>query len=251
LSKSSATLFGRTTRRRCCEPFSSCPRFDSNARLTDDSRSCRHFEDFGVSNAARLLAKYRPIQSCFNDDMQGTAAVVLAALISAVKVTKSELKDQRIVSFGFGTAGYGIADGIRTALMLEAGLTSEEVRKIFWCIDRPGLLTTEHSASLRPGQENFIRDASEVESWERDEEGRISLLEVVKQAKPTILIGCSTMSGAFTEEVCREMAKHCERPIIFPLSSEPVPNRFPFVTIALTAACAQIRQSSPRQTLRT
>ncbi|KWU45829.1 hypothetical protein RHOSPDRAFT_25075 [Rhodotorula sp. JG-1b] len=185
----------------------------------DYPQAMLHFEDFGVSNAARLLAKYRPIQSCFNDDMQGTAAVVLAALISAVKVTKSELKDQRIVSFGFGTAGYGIADGIRTALMLEAGLTSEEVRKIFWCIDRPGLLTTEHAASLRPGQENFIRDASEVESWERDEEGRINLLEVVKQAKPTILIGCSTMSGAFTEEVCREMAKHCERPIIFPLSN--------------------------------
>ncbi|GAA5860363.1 hypothetical protein JCM3774_000392 [Rhodotorula dairenensis] len=185
----------------------------------DYPQAMLHFEDFGVSNAARLLAKYRPIQSCFNDDMQGTAAVVLAALISAVKVTKTELKDQRIAVFGFGTAGYGIADGIRTALMLEAGLSSEEVRKIFWCIDRPGLITTEHSASLRPGQEHFIRDASEVESWSRDEEGRINLLEVVKQAKPTILIGCSTMSGAFNEEVCREMAKNCERPIIFPLSN--------------------------------
>ncbi|POY70860.1 hypothetical protein BMF94_6274 [Rhodotorula taiwanensis] len=185
----------------------------------DYPQAMLHFEDFGVSNAARLLAKYRPIQSCFNDDMQGTAAVVLAALVSAVKVTKSDLKDQRIVVFGFGTAGYGIADGIRTALMLEAGLTSEEARKVFWCIDRPGLLTSSHTDSLRPGQENFIRDASEVETWERDEEGRIGLLEVVKQAKPTILIGCSTMSGAFNEEVCREMAKHVERPIIFPLSN--------------------------------
>lgn len=87
------------------------------------------------------------------------------------------------------------------------------------CVDRPGLLTTEHSPTLRPGQEHFIRDASEVSSWERDAEGRISLLEVVKQAKPTILIGCSTMSGAFDEEVVREMAKHVERPIVFPLSS--------------------------------
>ncbi|BGP53253.1 NAD-dependent malic enzyme, mitochondrial [Rhodotorula sphaerocarpa] len=185
----------------------------------DYPQAMLHFEDFGVTNASRLLAKYRPIQSCFNDDMQGTAAVVLAALISAVKVTKSELKDQRIVVFGFGTAGCGIADGIRTALMLEAGLTSEEARKIFWCIDRPGLLTTDHLESLRPGQENFIRDAPEVEGWERGEDGRIGLLEVVKQAKPTILIGCSTMSGAFTEDVCREMAKHVERPIIFPLSN--------------------------------
>ncbi|BGP29267.1 NAD-dependent malic enzyme, mitochondrial [Rhodotorula toruloides] len=178
-----------------------------------------HFEDFGVSNASKILTTYRNKQSVFNDDMQGTAAVVLAALLSAVKVTKSELKDQRIVVFGFGTAGYGIADGIRNALMLEAGLSSEEVRKIFWCVDRPGLLTTEHSPTLRPGQEHFIRDASEVSSWERDAEGRISLLEVVKQAKPTILIGCSTMSGAFDEEVVREMAKHVERPIVFPLSN--------------------------------
>lgn len=111
-----------------------------------------HFEDFGVSNASKILTKYRNKQSvcayfqrrpspilllisfdrAVNDDMQGTAAVVLAALLSAVKVTKSELKDQRIVVFGFGTAGYGIADGIRNALMLEAGLSSEEVRKVFW-----------------------------------------------------------------------------------------------------------------------
>ncbi|BGP13175.1 hypothetical protein JCM10213_000245 [Rhodosporidiobolus nylandii] len=178
-----------------------------------------HFEDFGVANAGRLLQKFRPIQSCFNDDMQGTAAVVLSALVSAVQVTKSELKDQRILIFGFGTAGLGIADGIRNALMLEAGLTSEEAQKIFYCVDRQGLLTTDHAAQLRPGQENFIRDSSEVSEWQRDDQGRIDLLEVVKQAKPTVMIGCSTMSGAFSEEVVKEMAKHVERPIIFPLSN--------------------------------
>ncbi|GJN87787.1 hypothetical protein Rhopal_000742-T1 [Rhodotorula paludigena] len=178
-----------------------------------------HFEDFGVHNGGRLLQKFRPKQSCFNDDMQGTAAVVLSALVSAVKVTKSELKDQRIIVYGFGTAGLGIADGIRNALMIEAGLSSEEVRKLFYCIDRQGLLTTEHADVLRPGQEHFIRDKEEVAAWQRDGEKGISLLEVVKQAKPTILIGCSTMSGAFNEEVVKEMAKHVDRPIIFPLSN--------------------------------
>ncbi|GAA6015636.1 hypothetical protein JCM10207_008154 [Rhodosporidiobolus poonsookiae] len=178
-----------------------------------------HFEDFGVANAGRLLDKHRDIQSVFNDDMQGTAAVVLSALVSAVKVTKSELKDQRIALFGFGTAGLGIADGIRNALMIEAGLSSEEVRKLFWCVDRQGLVTTDHAAQLRPGQSNFVRDSSEVSHYARDDEGRIPLFEVVKQAKPTVLIGCSTMSGAFNEELVREMMKHVERPIIFPLSN--------------------------------
>ncbi|GAA5918126.1 hypothetical protein JCM1841_005263 [Sporobolomyces salmonicolor] len=179
-----------------------------------------HFEDFGVSNAGRLLNKFRPKQSCFNDDMQGTAAVVLSALVSACRVTKSELKDQRICMFGFGTAGLGIADGIRNALMIEAGLSSEEVQKIFWCVDRHGLLTTDMLDTLRPGQEHFVRNASEVADWKRsDGDKGIELLEVVKQAKPTMLIGCSTMSGAFNEEVVKEMAKHVERPVIFPLSN--------------------------------
>ncbi|KAI5478740.1 malic enzyme, mitochondrial [Pseudohyphozyma bogoriensis] len=179
-----------------------------------------HFEDFGVANAGRILNKFYPKQSCFNDDMQGTAAVVLAALMSACHLTKRDLKDQRIVVFGFGTAGLGIADGIRNALML-GGLTSEEARACFWVVDRPGLLTTEHASTLRPGQENFIRDAEEVAHWERDEDPAkgIPLYEVVKQAKPTIMIGCSTMKGAFSEKIVKEMAKHVERPVIFPLSN--------------------------------
>ncbi|GAA5857648.1 hypothetical protein JCM8547_004313 [Rhodosporidiobolus lusitaniae] len=178
-----------------------------------------HFEDFGVANAGRLLQKFRSKQSCFNDDMQGTAAVVLAALLSAVKVTGTELKDQRICVFGFGTAGLGIADGIRNALMIEGGLSSEEVQKIFWCVDRHGLMTTDHAAELRPGQEHFVRDAASTSHYARNEHGHITLLETVKQAKPTILIGCSTQSGAFNEEVVKEMAKHVDRPIIFPLSN--------------------------------
>ncbi|CEQ39123.1 SPOSA6832_00607 [Sporobolomyces salmonicolor] len=182
-----------------------------------------HFEDFGVSNAGRLLNKFRPKQSCFNDDMQGTAAVVLSALVSACRVTKSELKDQRICMFGFGTAGLGIADGIRNALMIEAGLSSEESLTALYstrCVDRHGLLTTDMLDTLRPGQEHFVRNASEVADWKRsDGDKGIELLEVVKQAKPTMLIGCSTMSGAFNEEVVKEMAKHVERPVIFPLSN--------------------------------
>ncbi|TNY24152.1 hypothetical protein DMC30DRAFT_420609 [Rhodotorula diobovata] len=178
-----------------------------------------HLEDFSSANSMRFVDKYRHKQSIFNDDAQGTSAVVLAALASAVGVTKSNLSDNRILVFGLGTAGLGIADGIRNALMLEEGLTSEEAKLRFWAVDRPGLLTTEHTSSLRPGQEHFVRDAEEVASWTRDEEGNIPLLEVIKQAKPTILIGCSTMRDAFSEEIVREMAKHVERPIIFPLSN--------------------------------
>ncbi|SCZ92463.1 BZ3500_MvSof-1268-A1-R1_Chr5-2g07881 [Microbotryum saponariae] len=209
-----------------------------------------HFEDFGTKNAGRILQKYRPKQSCFNDDMQGTAAVVLAALMSAAKVTATALKDQRICVFGFGTAGLGIADGIRNALMIEEGLSPEEANKRFCCwtridprvLDRPGLLTTGVSKDqIRSGQEHYLRDESEVEGWAKDARSGISLLEVVKQAKPTVLIGCSGMSNAFTEEVrsvarfkgleldliwpnpsaqiVREMSKNCDRPCIFPLSN--------------------------------
>jgi len=126
----------------------------------------------------------------------------------------------------------GIADGLRTALMTEEGLTSDEVRKMFYCVDRPGLLTSGHSDVLRSGQEHFIRDADEVASWARDEQGRIDLLETVKQAKPTILIGCSAQSGAFSEEVVKEMAKHVDRPIIFPLSN---PTRASFSQLVPTS----------------
>ncbi|SGY68951.1 BQ5605_C004g02933 [Microbotryum silenes-dioicae] len=201
-----------------------------------------HFEDFGTRNAGRILQKYRPKQSCFNDDMQGTAAVVLAALLSASKVNAIALKDQRICVFGFGTAGLGIADGIRNALMIEEGLSPEEANKRFWVLDRPGLLTTGVSKDhIRSGQELYLRDESEVEGWAKDAHSGISLLEVVKQAKPTVLIGCSGMSNAFTEEVrsmarfrglepdliwpnsmaqiVREMSKNCDRPCIFPLSN--------------------------------
>ncbi|SCV72505.1 BQ2448_4042 [Microbotryum intermedium] len=182
-----------------------------------------HFEDFGTRNAGRILQKYRPVQSCFNDDMQGTAAVVLAALMSASKVNATALKDQRICVFGFGTAGLGIADGIRNALMIEEGLSPEEANKRFWVLDRPGLLTTGvPKERIRSGQEHYLRDESEVEGWAKDEQTGISLLEVVKQAKPTVLIGCSGMPNAFTEEVrltVREMSKNCDRPCIFPLSN--------------------------------
>lgn len=211
------------------------------------SNAFLHFEDFGVTNAGRLLNKYRPQQALINDDIQGTAAVVLAALMSACKVSGTPLKQQRICVFGFGSAGQGISEGIRTALMVE-GLTSEEARKVFYVLDRPGLLTTSiDPATLREGQSNFLRDAEEVEDWARDENGAISLAEVIRQAKPTALIGCSTKAGAFDEQICRlvsfshpscldpdasrrpaltlvslaflQMAKNCDRPIIFPLSN--------------------------------
>ncbi|GAA98561.1 uncharacterized protein L969DRAFT_625470 [Mixia osmundae IAM 14324] len=183
-----------------------------------------HFEDFGVSNALRLLEKYQPKQSVFNDDFQGTSCIASAALTAAIFVTKTKLSDQRFVIYGSGSAGIGIAEGILSSLVEKEGLTEEEATSKFWCLDRQGLLL-ENFDSLRSGQKRYARKVADVAAWpsrsgaKGDEQSGPGLLEVVQQVKPTVLIGCSTHKGAFTEEVIREMHKHVERPIIFPLSN--------------------------------
>lgn len=174
------------------------------------------WEDFAGSNAARLLARYRDQLCTFNDDIQGTAAVATATLISAIKVTGIPLEQQRIVIVGFGSAGLGIAN-LLTQFMQDRGLTQAEARNRFYAIDRYGLVT-EHGTDVRPEQLPYARKEEEVQSWKQPNR-EISLLDVVRHVKPTALIGVSGQPGAFTEEAAREMAKHSPRPIIFPLSN--------------------------------
>lgn len=186
-----------------------------------------HWEDFGAENARRILLRYRENHRTFNDDMQGTGAVVLAASFGAMRVLGQPLRDQRVVMFGAGTAGIGIADQLRDAMVRE-GLPVAEAMRRFWCIGRHGLCTTDMASSLRDFQLPYARRAEETDSWRKDDSGAYGLAEVVHQVKPTVLIGTSTVGGAFTEAIVREMAAQVERPIIFPLTnptsqSEAVP----------------------------
>lgn len=176
-----------------------------------------HWEDLGNVNARNILDKYGDKILTFNDDIQGTGAVTLAAIMSALKTTETSLKDQRIIVFGPGAAGIGNADQMADAMVLE-GLTREEAYDRFWAIDYRGLLTDETPDILK-FQKPYVRKAEEVKNWESNEDGIITLLEVVKRVKPTILIGTSGQAGAFTEEIVKEMAKYVERPIIMPMSN--------------------------------
>ncbi|MFE1196827.1 NAD-dependent malic enzyme [Streptomyces olivaceoviridis] len=178
-----------------------------------------HWEDFGTANARRILDRYRDQVCTFNDDIQGTGAVNLAAVLSGVRATGTPLPEHRIVVFGAGTAGIGVADQLRDALIAE-GLSAEQATARFWCVDRYGLLTTDQGDQLRDVQKPYARPAAEVDGWRRDENlPGIPLDEVVRRIRPTILIGTSGQGGSFTEELVREMARHTERPIILPMSN--------------------------------
>ena len=175
-----------------------------------------HWEDFAGSNAARLLARYRDQLCTFNDDIQGTAAVASATAISAMNVTGVPLEQQRIAVVGFGSAGLGITN-LLAQFMEDKGLTPEKARGQFYAIDRDGLIT-ETSAGLRPEQIVYARKEQEVKSW-RQGDRAIGLLDVVRNAKPSVLIGTSGQPGAFSEVAVREMVKFTPRPVIFPLSN--------------------------------
>lgn len=155
----------------------------------------------------------------FNDDIQGTAAVVLAAILAAVDITGIDLHDHRIVVFGAGSAGIGIANLIRDT-MLRAGReeTEEEAYAHFWAIGINGLYV-EDQPELMSFQRPWARRRADVADWKVVNADHIDLLDVVRNVRPTMLLGTSTKGGAFTEEVVREMARHTPRPIIFPLSN--------------------------------
>ncbi|MEU6401621.1 NAD-dependent malic enzyme [Streptomyces sp. NPDC046985] len=175
-----------------------------------------HFEDFGPDNARRILEQYGDRYRIFNDDMQGTGAITLAAALSAVKVTGERMRDQRLVVFGAGTAGVGIADQLRDA-MVRDGASPEDAAAQVWLVDKQGLLTRDMS-DLRDFQQAYARDPAEVADWSKGESG-ISLLETIRRARPTILLGTSTVHGAFTRDVVEAMCAHTERPLILPISN--------------------------------
>ena len=175
------------------------------------------WEDFAGANAARLLHRYREQLCTFNDDIQGTAAVAAAALLSAVNVTGTPLEQHRIAIVGLGSAGLGIA-GLLVSLMQDEGLSEQDARARFYALDRYGLLV-EGVKDLRSEQQPFVRKRSDIENWQLSNSECIGLLDVVRNAKPTVLIGVSGQAGAFTADAVREMAKHTPQPIIFPLSN--------------------------------
>ena len=174
------------------------------------------FEDFAQANAMPLLEKYRDELCCFNDDIQGTASVAVGTLLAACKVKNQKLGEQVVAFVGAGSAGCGIAEHIVAAMQIE-GLSESEARQRIFMVDRFGLLTDDMSG-LHDFQMRLAHPAASVSGWQRDDNG-IALLEVVKQAKPTILIGVSGQRGLFTEAVVREVYAHCKQPLIMPLSN--------------------------------
>jgi malate dehydrogenase (oxaloacetate-decarboxylating) len=204
-----------------------------------------HWEDFGPTNARRILGRYRGRVLSFNDDIQGTGAVNLAAVLSGAQASGVPLGDHRIVIFGAGTAGIGIADQLRDAL-IASGLSAQEATRRLWCIDRHGLLTDDQS-ELRDFQVRYARPASEVTNWDRDQEiDGITLAEVVRQIRPTILIGTSGQGGSFTESIVRLMAAHVTRPIILPMSNPTeLAEAVPADLLAWTDGRALVATGSP------
>ncbi|MGB5885753.1 MAG: NAD-dependent malic enzyme [Acinetobacter venetianus] len=174
------------------------------------------FEDFAQKNAMPLLEKYRDKICCFNDDIQGTAAVSVGSLLAASKAAGKQLKDQVVTFLGAGSAGCGIAEQIILQMVAE-GLTDTEARARVFMVDRFGLIT-ENQPNLLDFQRKLAQKAEVVEQWANIDEV-ISLMDVVQNAKPTVLIGVSGQPGLFTEQIIKTMAQHCERPIVMPLSN--------------------------------
>ena len=200
-----------------------------------------HFEDFGAENARRILVTYRDQYRIFNDDMQGTGVIVMAGLFSALKVAGTKWRDQRVVVFGGGTAGIGIADQIHDQ-MVRDGLDRAQATRQIWIVDLPGLLTDDMTDGMLDYQRPYVRPAAEAAGWPkspvqidpaaavrwpemaalqqaRASSGIVGLQTVVEQVRPTILIGTSTAHGAFTRDVVEAMSTGVSRPVIFPISN--------------------------------
>ena len=175
------------------------------------------WEDFARQNAGRILDRYRDRLCTFNDDIQGTAAVAAGTLLAAITATGGSMANQRIVIFGAGTAGIGIAS-LLLRLMMATGMTEAEARTHFYAVDQPGLLI-DGMPDLQPFQRPFAQSRAAVARWALAHPGSISLLDVMKNARPTTLIGVSGQAGAFSEAAVRAMARGTERPVIFPLSN--------------------------------
>ncbi|HEX6624680.1 MAG TPA: NAD-dependent malic enzyme [Pyrinomonadaceae bacterium] len=180
-------------------------------------RALLQWEDFAKHNAARLLERYRDRLCTFNDDIQGTGAVTLAGLLAATKLSGARLSEQRITILGAGSSATGISEQIVTAMRAE-GLSEQEARARLWLLDSGGLVHAGR-AGLEPFKQKFARPVEQTARWGPAPDGGFALADVVRNVRPTVLIGTSAQPGAFTEEVVREMARHVGRPVIFPLSN--------------------------------
>lgn len=202
-----------------------------------------HWEDMGRDNARRILKHYQDQICTFNGDMQGTGVVALASVLAGILASGKPLNEHRVVILGAGTAGVGIADQIHQA-MIRAGLTQLEARERFWLLDRNGLLLKD--MSLPSFQLDYARKPEDVAGWQLRDNNNITLYDVVSQVKPTILIGVSTSTGAFTEEIVKLMTSFTERPIIMPLSNPtPLSEATPEDLIKWTQAKGIIATGSP------
>jgi malate dehydrogenase (oxaloacetate-decarboxylating) len=175
------------------------------------------WEDFAGTNAARLLERYRDRLCTFNDDIQGTAAVTTATLLAAVNATGIPLSQQTIAMYGAGSAGIGIIDLLISAMKNE-GLSELQARSRIYAFNRYGLLV-EGARGIRESQQPLVRKRADIAGWQLQGGQDVTLLDVVRNAKVTVLAGVSAQASAFTEEIVREMARHTERPIVFPLSN--------------------------------
>ncbi|PST96589.1 NAD-dependent malic enzyme [Photobacterium iliopiscarium] len=201
------------------------------------------FEDFAQKNAMPLLERYKDKVCCFNDDIQGTAAVTVGSLLAACKAAGTKFSDQRIAFLGAGSAGCGIAEAI-IAQMVADGITDAQARSQVYMVDRWGLLV-ENMPNLLNFQQALIQKNTNIKDWELSD-NNISLLDVMRNAKPTVLIGVSGVPGLFSEEVIREMYAHCPRPIIFPLSNPTSRvEATPFDLIHWTEGNALVATGSP------
>lgn len=175
------------------------------------------WEDFYKGNAIRQLERFRDRLPTFNDDIQGTAAVVVAGIYGALRLTGKRMRDQRVVFAGAGASAFGIADLIAAA-MVEDGLSVDEAKARIWTVDSRGLVTTGR-AQLEYFKAAFAQDHATMDAWNVADRGRITLQETVDNVQPTILLGVSGTPGTFTESMVASMARHHERPIVFPLSN--------------------------------
>src|SRR6478735_2300111 len=202
-----------------------------------------HWEDFSGPPARGILARYGDSLCTFDDDIQGTAAVGLACVLAGVRVSGGRLTEQKIVVFGAGLAGVGIADLIALA-MTEDGLSAQEAADRIYLLDRPGLLTSDMT-DLYDYQKPYAKDPAAVAGW-RAADGTLGLQEVVDALHPTMLVGTSGVTGAFSEQVIRSMHEHCPRPIILPMSNPTVlAEQTPTNLLAWTDGQALVATGSP------